>query len=176
MRFPSTMVRRSAALLAGGFREPFRLGEDLDFLLRVGEQGRLANLPEVIYLYRQHLTSVCTTLGPRWPVYRDAILALARERREVGSDLLQRGDTIDIAAGSVMASSPPDARLAAETYRRWSRAALDNGNRSLALRYARAAVFARTFSWATWKTLMRALWIGADGVAPAGAPSGGAAP
>ena len=80
MRFPTTMMRRDLALGLGGFREPFRIGEDFDLLLRLSEVGKMANLPETLYLYRQHVASVCSTLGPQWPLYRDQILQLARER------------------------------------------------------------------------------------------------
>ena len=75
MRFPATMMLREAALRVGGFREPFKIGEDFDLLLRLSETGKMGNLPEVLYHYRQHLSSVCATLGPQWPAYRDHILS-----------------------------------------------------------------------------------------------------
>jgi glycosyltransferase involved in cell wall biosynthesis len=96
MRFPTTMMRRDPALRVGGFREPFKIGEDFDFLLRLSENGKMTNLPDVLYLYRQHVSSVCATLGPDWPIYRDRILELARERQHSGKDQLQRGGSIFI--------------------------------------------------------------------------------
>jgi glycosyltransferase involved in cell wall biosynthesis len=169
MRFPTTMMRRAEALAVGGFREPFRIGEDLDFVLRLGERGKLANLPDTLYLYRQHLHSVCVALGPRWSVFRDEILALAREREAGCSDRLQRGERLEIDAPS----AAPDARLEAHTYIRWSQAALDNGNRPLALRYAIAALRACPSTRAPWKALARSLLrpgAGHSGVAVAESP------
>lgn len=153
MRFPTTMMRRQPALDVGGFRQPFSIGEDFDLLLRLSEVGKMANLPETIYLYRQHLSSVCATLGPRWAAYRDEILELARERRERGADRLQRGETVSIAA-----PEPANTRrLVSQTYSQWARYALMNGNRRLAWKYAKAAVTAQPMAPAVWKTVARVI-------------------
>jgi glycosyltransferase involved in cell wall biosynthesis len=151
MRFPTTMMRRDAALRVGGFREPFRIGEDFDLLLRLSEVGRMANLPEILYYYRQHLSSVCAVLGPRWPIYRDHILDLARERRVNGRDRLQNGETLAIAAPTTM-----DRRLIeSQVYSSWVRYALRNDNIPLAWRYARSAVARRPASMSAWKMMVR---------------------
>lgn len=153
MRFATTMMRREAALRVGGFREPFRIGEDFDFLLRLGEIGKTANLPAILYLYRQHLSSACATLGPRWGAYRDQILELARERREHGSDRLQRGGVVSIAAPENSVSK----QFVAETYVQWARFALRNGNRRLAWKYAKSALVAKPGALFNWKTLIRVM-------------------
>ncbi|MDE2416588.1 MAG: glycosyltransferase family 2 protein [Burkholderiales bacterium] len=153
MRFPTTMMRRDAALRAGGFREPFRIGEDFDLFLRLSEAGQMANLPGVIYFYRQHLSSVCSTLGPRWTIYRDAILELAQERKTSGSDKLQRGEGLDIAATPLMNMRPFEAR----TYLRWANEALQNGNTSLAWKYTVASLAKQPMSREGWKTAARCL-------------------
>lgn len=153
MRFPTTMMRRDAALRAGGFREPFRIGEDFDLFLRLSESGQMANLSDVIYFYRQHLSSVCATLGPQWVAYRDAILELAKERRTTGSDKLQRGERLDIAATPLANMRPFEAR----TYARWANAALQNGNASLAWKYTIASLTKQPKSREGWKTVVRIL-------------------
>jgi glycosyltransferase involved in cell wall biosynthesis len=52
---PAATFRREAALRAGGYSSELRAtGEDHDFWLRMAEIGRLANLPEVLTLYRVH--------------------------------------------------------------------------------------------------------------------------
>jgi glycosyltransferase involved in cell wall biosynthesis len=151
MRFPTTMMRRDAALRVGGFREPFRIGEDFDLLLRLSEVGRMANLPEILYYYRQHLSSVCAVLGPRWPIYRDHILDLARERRVNGRDRLQNGETLAIAAPTTM-----DRRLIeSQVFISWVRYALRNDNIPLAWRYACSAVARRPASMSAWKMMVR---------------------
>jgi glycosyltransferase involved in cell wall biosynthesis len=153
MRFPTTMMRRDVALQVGGFREPFKIGEDFDLLLRLSEVGKMANLPETIYLYRQHIASVCATLGPQWVTYRDHILELARERRSLGKDKLQNG-------GQVVITSPQSTdkkRFESATYIHWARSALINDNIPLARKYAFAAVGARPTSLAGWMTATRVL-------------------
>lgn len=151
MRFPTTIMRRDAALRTGGFREPFRIGEDFDLLLRMSEAGRMANLPDTIYFYRQHLSSVCATLGPQWSEYRDQILALARERKDKGSDKLQRGEIVTISR------TPPAniSHLESRIYVRWSKAAKENSNMALARRYAVAALRKHPQNLTAWKNLIK---------------------
>jgi glycosyltransferase involved in cell wall biosynthesis len=153
MRFPTTMMRRDHALRVGGFREPFRIGEDLDFLLRLSEIGKMANLPDTLYLYRLHISSVCATLGAQWPTYRDRILELARERQRHGKDRLQNG-------GSLHIEKVPDTdgkRIEWQVYLGWAGHALMNENISLAWKYARAAVSRRPTSKAAWRMVFRIL-------------------
>lgn len=155
MRFPTTMMRRQAALDVGGFRRPFPIGEDFDLLLRLSEIGTMANLPEVCYCYRQHLDSVCGQLAPSWPAYRDAILGLAAERRARGRDRLQEEGS---AVGAVSIAPAPSAALhahVARTYAEWARHALGNRNRRLAWKYARSAIAAHPGGRAGWAALWR---------------------
>jgi GT2 family glycosyltransferase len=147
------MMRREHALRVGGFREPFRIGEDLDFLLRLSEKGKMANLPDTLYLYRQHISSLCATLGPQWPTYRERILELARERLRGGKDRLQNG-------GSLYIEKVPNVdgrHIEWQVYLGWAGHALINENTSLAWRYALAAVARRPISKAAWKMVFRIL-------------------
>jgi len=152
-RFPTTMMRRQTAQNIGGFREPFKMGEDFDFLLRLGEKGQLGNLSDALYLYRQHITSVCAMLGPRWHAYREEILKLAAERKETGRDRLQNGETITINA--------PDktnkAQIIAEVYVSWVRRALAIGDIPLAWSHALDAIRAEPMRLANWKVALRVI-------------------
>jgi hypothetical protein len=58
---PTTMLRRDAVREAGGYREIYPYAEDLDLWLRLGERGRLANLPQVVLRYRCHIGGVSVT-------------------------------------------------------------------------------------------------------------------
>jgi glycosyltransferase involved in cell wall biosynthesis len=151
MRFPTTMMRRELALRAGGFREPFRIGEDFDLLLRLSEIGKMANLPDTLYLYRQHVASVCSTLGAQWPLYRDQILQLAHERQARGSDRLQNGELLHMEVAALVDRRKIEWRVFLE----WARHALHNRNTSLALKYAGAALSRRPTSVAAWKLMVR---------------------
>ena len=51
---PAAMIRHSAIRKIGGYRSEFRYAQDKDLWLRLSEQGKLANLPETLLLYREH--------------------------------------------------------------------------------------------------------------------------
>jgi glycosyltransferase involved in cell wall biosynthesis len=55
---PTVVMRRDAFLKAGGYREALLHAEDYDLWLRMAERGGLANLPDVLLLYREHETQV----------------------------------------------------------------------------------------------------------------------
>jgi glycosyltransferase involved in cell wall biosynthesis len=55
--FPACMVRTSIAQNMGGFRPYFNFAEDADFIYRLEEQGDLAVLDEILFLYRQHASN-----------------------------------------------------------------------------------------------------------------------
>ncbi len=150
VRFATTMMRRDVALQVGGFRAPFRMGEDFDLLLRLSEQGRMANLPIALYLYRQHIASACATLGANWSDYCAVILELARERRATGQDRLQRGETVSVAS----TPAPAGRRMVAAMYWRWSFYANRNENFALARRYALQSALWWPLSISTWRLML----------------------
>jgi glycosyltransferase involved in cell wall biosynthesis len=55
---PVAMMRANAVRAAGGYRADRVPIEDLDLFLRLTETGQVANLPEVLLHYRQHLESI----------------------------------------------------------------------------------------------------------------------
>jgi glycosyltransferase involved in cell wall biosynthesis len=55
---PTVMMRKNAVRQAGGYRAGFDAAEDYDLFLRLGEIGRLANLPHVLLQYRLHARSL----------------------------------------------------------------------------------------------------------------------
>lgn len=152
-RFPSTMQQRSVAMAVGGFRHPFRIGEDLDFLLRVAEHGRVANLSDLLYVYRQHLLNTCTTMGTYWPEYRTVILELANERRECGSDRLQRGHEITLPQFNPIETR----KLIPIVLISWARQALAEGDRSRALRYILRSIKISPLQHDAWRQLVKTL-------------------
>lgn len=50
----SIAMRKEAFLAAGGYRAPFKCGQDYDLFLRIAEHGRVANLDEILVLHRIH--------------------------------------------------------------------------------------------------------------------------
>jgi glycosyltransferase involved in cell wall biosynthesis len=61
IRHPVAMIRRAALQRVGGYRPAFQWAEDLDLFLRLAEIGQIANLPDMLLLYRQHPQSVNRT-------------------------------------------------------------------------------------------------------------------
>lgn len=57
--FPSSMMRKNIIVDLGGFNENLTGAEDLCLFLRLAEIGRLANLSENLFYYRQHIESIC---------------------------------------------------------------------------------------------------------------------
>ncbi len=55
---PCALMRRTALQQIGGYDSQMPTVEDLDMLLKLGEVGRLANLPDTVLHYRFHLESV----------------------------------------------------------------------------------------------------------------------
>lgn len=55
---PTAMIRSGAMKSVGGYRGEYYPAEDLDLWLRLGEIGALANLEDVVLLYRIHTQSI----------------------------------------------------------------------------------------------------------------------
>jgi|GEM_PF-3593912 len=153
IRFATTIMRKSIAIGVGGFRGDFRMGEDLDLLIRMGEQGELANIQSVLYFYRQHLKSTVATLGSNWVACRSIIIELAKERQKDGIDRLQRGESvgIDWAARGVTAMG------VSATYGRWALHCYNNENYRVSIRYAFLSLIRYPFSLRIWAILVFSL-------------------
>ena len=123
---PSAMIRRSALLAVGGYREDFPAAQDLDLWLRLSEFGRLANLGEILLRYRLHADSVTA---------RRRTQQLACAERAVREALLRRGQPVPgrIQLPDAKPSSP------ARTLRGSARMAWRSGHVSTARKHAWAA-------------------------------------
>ena len=87
---PAVMLRKSMAIAAGGYRAAFKFGaEDYDLWLRLSEKHPLANLPEVLTLYRIHPDSLTHRL--RHEQTLSALAAICAHRRRISG----RPDPID---------------------------------------------------------------------------------
>jgi glycosyltransferase involved in cell wall biosynthesis len=78
---PASMMRTAAVRAVGGYQPSRVPTEDLDLFLRLVEQGRVANLPEVLLRYRQHLRSANHTRVAEQDRNKRAILTEAFARR-----------------------------------------------------------------------------------------------
>ncbi len=85
---PSMMIRRSVFEHAGGYDPAMTSAEDYDLLLRVSELCGIDNVPDELYLYRQHAASA-THLRPFLTVRNYAFARERALRRIYGGDIPQ---------------------------------------------------------------------------------------
>jgi glycosyltransferase involved in cell wall biosynthesis len=159
MRFPAVTMRRDVAIAVGGFRDPFRMCEDFDLLVRMSEVGHMANTRTIVLDYREHLTNASRVLSHRWPVYRDFVLQLADERAETGSDAISRGEELTLE----FPDAPPVSDLTWKTRNEWARRALQAGHLQTARKHMLLALSSRPFRLGSWKLCARVLVDGIKG-------------
>ncbi|GAB4376937.1 MAG: hypothetical protein Kow00121_25050 [Elainellaceae cyanobacterium] len=90
LHHPTTMIRRSALLAVGGYNENMVASSDLDLWLRLGEVGKLANLPHPVLQYRLHSRSI--TQAKQQQQAQDAFAACQRawERRAIQGKFIRQ--------------------------------------------------------------------------------------
>lgn len=93
--FCTWLTRTDVLRRSGGARGWFRTAEDLDLQFRLAELGAVIHIPRIAYVYRLHDTSIVhsTAMASRAFFDRHATLFCA-QRRETGSDALQRGEDL----------------------------------------------------------------------------------
>ncbi|WKV13427.1 glycosyltransferase family 2 protein [Marivirga harenae] len=91
----STMFIKKSVLddIGGGFRSYFkRLSyQDYDLSILIAEKYPCYNLPDFLYYYRQHDTSISKVCDPDRLLAKDLVIYLAKQRRERGTDDLMEG-------------------------------------------------------------------------------------
>jgi glycosyltransferase involved in cell wall biosynthesis len=142
---PAVMLRRADLIAAGGYRAETEPAEDLDLYLRLAERGRLANLPDTLLDYRQHLTKVNNRRAGEQRRAIELVLSEARRRRG-----------LDPAQGPAL-PAVPEQMPPVECWRRWAREAAEGGNLRTARRHAWAAFRAEPTQPRSWQILLRAL-------------------
>lgn len=87
---PASMMRRESLIRIKGYDHDFRLAEDLDLWLRLGEIGRLANLDDVVLRYRLHSASVSEQGSARQLEVARAACERAWQRRGIQREFTGR--------------------------------------------------------------------------------------
>ena len=139
MTHSSIMYRRSAVLEVGKYRE--RAVEDIDLWLRLGERGRLANLPDVLIKYRHHPGSLCHD-GHLDRIPRSINLSVteAYQRRGLKTEVIPKAE--------------PLPRLSmAETHTKWAWWALASGHVATARKHALKRLRMEPGSIDAWRLL-----------------------
>lgn len=137
---PSATIRTSAIKAIGGYRTDFPWAEDMDFFLRLAEVGQLANLPEVLLDYRQHLASIGYVHAEQQRAStRNAVLDACRRRG------IARADVERNMAPAVLSQTRLD------IHRKWAWWALSAGNLRTARKHALRAIAHQPVSLDNWR-------------------------
>lgn len=141
---PAMMARRAAIEAINGYDESFSFAEDLDFFLRLAEYGKVANLPDIVLHYRQHLSSIGYSKSEIQQ--RSAIDALraAYERR-------------GLPFPSEYESLTPVKTTESDVHRKWVWWALGDGHVRTARKHARVAMLHDPFNLESWRAAVCAL-------------------
>jgi len=141
---PSVMMRTDAVKQIGGYDERYRTNQDHDLFLRLAEVGKLANLQEVLLLYRQHFQSVGFTKVVDQTNNVLKIVKAAHARRGLVFNEERPPDRIQIL-------QPRDHR------RNWAWSALAAGNLGTARRHALAVARSAPFARDSWRLVYCAM-------------------
>jgi glycosyltransferase involved in cell wall biosynthesis len=142
LHHPCTMVRRSAMLQVGGYDESMIASVDLDLWLRLGEVGRLANLPDTLFHYRLHSGSITNARQKRQT--DDALHACQRawQRRGIQGRFLRK---------------PADHLYQTQFWIRCGWLGFMDRQRAVARRCGLRAITLQPFCWEAWKLLACAI-------------------
>lgn len=142
---PAAMMRRSALTAVGGYREEYESVEDFALWLDLAERGSLANIPEFLFKYRQHHTSVSATQYERQLRQAQQILHEARQRLGLGP------------LEDCLLTNYRPSRTSAERHREWALTAAGSGYRRTALIHSFISLRSTPLSLRSWAALGRGL-------------------
>lgn len=145
---PSVMMRTSVVRKVGGYRHEFYTAEDLDLWLRLGEAGRLANLPDALLRYRLHSQSLS---GSNAELQREAA------RRSCAAAWDRRGLTDRVFTAEEGWRPGNDAQSRLKYALRFGWWAFGSGQRWTSMHYAMRAVAAAPWSIEGWRLALCAL-------------------
>jgi len=156
IRQPVAIFRTDAVRQVGGYRNELLAQEDTDLYLRLAEIGRLANLPDLLLLYRQRQTSFCRAHRTLVDQYRPKVIYDARIRR----GLPVCPETVIWQQASIQSD---DRR---GIWASWSRDALNCGYPNTARLYAWRAIRSGPLAISSWKALLRPVFRQSDAMKP----------
>lgn len=138
---PAVMIRAEALRRVGGYRQEAIWIEDLDLYLRLARIGRLANLPESLFWYRQHESSVNFTRNAGRLERKLKVLAEAWQARGLSFD------------DSKIDQTPFSNAFSAEDCRRNAASSLAYGKRGRPWHWMLRALRMAPRDRQTWRTL-----------------------
>jgi len=145
---PSTMMRKKEILAVEGYNMKRVKAQDCDLWLRISEKGKMANLPDVLMKYRQHLESIGYSKRSEQLYFHKMALLDAYNRRK-----LEIPDWVASMDKPVSASQPTEA----DHHRKWAWWALRGGYIKSARKHATLAVRKKPFEIENWRAFVCAV-------------------
>jgi glycosyltransferase involved in cell wall biosynthesis len=139
---PSTMIRKPEVLAVGGYSVEKQFAQDCDLWLRLAEKGKLANLPDVLIKYRQHLSSIGYANREEQLCWHKMALLDAYNRRK-----LEIPDWLPLMDQQVSANPSSES----DHHRKWAWWALRGGNIKSARKHAVLALRKDPFKIESWR-------------------------
>jgi glycosyltransferase involved in cell wall biosynthesis len=137
MVHPSAMIRTDALRKVGAYRSETWPFEDHDLFLRLAEQGRVENLPEVLLHYRKHAASISAQSGNADHIITGVIVDACRRRG------------VPVPAGVTAVRTVNKRKVDIE--RGWAWQAVNARNIGTARRYALHTLARRPLSLESWR-------------------------
>jgi hypothetical protein len=139
---PAVMLRPDAVKRVGGYRKALMPCEDFDLWLRLGEVGRLANLPQTLLTKRLFAGSaVATNLEKQEKLVKHILDETWARRHLEGSPRMP----------------PRRLRDRVDLYRQWGWMALRGGHLRSSRRYAMRAIVSRPLDKDSWRLVFCSL-------------------
>ena len=135
---PAVMMRRDAVVAVGGYLEGIEPCEDFDLWLKLGEIGRLANLPQKLLSKRLLADS--------------AVVSGAQRHAELITEIMARCWARRGLAGTYQ-HKPVEMIKPAEFFRQWGWMALRSRNTRVGLRYGLKALRTQPLNGQNWRLL-----------------------
>jgi hypothetical protein len=137
-------MRQTAVQQIGGYNPEFDVTEDFDLFLRLGEVGKLANLPKVLMKYREHFKGV--NLNNR-----------IRQQEQVKLIVLKALQKRNIDAIPQKVFSEPKNCSAEQKRIQWINQSLNHGYYPTALKHTFLLLITKPLSFKIWKLLLKGL-------------------
>jgi hypothetical protein len=141
----------------GNYRIEMKIAEDDDLFLRLAEVGKIANLPDLLLHYRQHLKSYGSTRFAEGFQQSQVALQEAYERRGLQPPEMTKALAEDRDNHSPHLNAPIPVLTHADVHLRWAWWSLDGGNVATARKHAWLATKIQPTSTAAWKVLACAI-------------------
>ena len=135
---PSVAIRKESILSIGGYRTGYEWAEDYDLFLRLAEIGKLANVPEALVKYRQHVESVG---------HAKRILQLEASISALEDTFKRRNLTFDLKTDLKKKANEYSPPSKSETELKWGWWALSEKNYLTSLKYATKALLQNPFNF-----------------------------